>query len=343
MPLSVRIMANEPMGELAELLAEVTPGDLQYVFFCNSGSEANEAAIKLVRLASGRPEIIATAGAFHGKTLGALSVSGREMYRAPFEPLVPGIVHVPFGNADAVAAAITPRTGAVILEPIQGETGVVIPPDGYLRAVRDICDRAGVLLVLDEVQTGMGRTGRMWACEHEDVVPDILTTAKGLGGGVAPLGAMIARPHLWEPMIKDPLIHTTTFGNRLAWAAAVATIRVIQEEGLLPRAVAIGDRLMRGLRRKAAGAPGMVADVRGRGCLVGVEFADTDVAFLVMAGMLQRRVLAFYSTNRREVLRFAPPLIATDAQVDRAVEAFGDALAETQTLVAEVTGASTAE
>lgn len=343
MPLSVRIMADEPMGELAELLAEVTPGDLQYVFFCNSGSEANEAAIKLVRLASGRPEIIATAGAFHGKTLGALSVSGREMYRAPFEPLVPGIVHVPFGNADAVAAAITPRTGAVILEPIQGETGVVIPPDGYLRAVRDICDRAGVLLVLDEVQTGMGRTGRMWACEHEDVVPDILTTAKGLGGGVAPLGAMIARPHLWEPMIKDPLIHTTTFGNRLAWAAAVATIRVIQEEGLLPRAVAIGDRLMRGLRRKAAGAPGMVADVRGRGCLVGVEFADTDVAFLVMAGMLQRRVLAFYSTNRREVLRFAPPLIATDAQVDRAVEAFGDALAETQTLVAEVTGASTAE
>ncbi|MBI3998299.1 MAG: aspartate aminotransferase family protein [Armatimonadetes bacterium] len=342
MPLSVRMMANEPMGELAELLAQVTPGDLQYVFFCNSGAEANEAAIKLARLATGRPEIIATTGAFHGKTLGALSVSGRDMYRAPFEPLVPGIVHVPFGDAGAVASAITPRTAAVILEPIQGETGVVIPPDGYLRAVRDLCDRRGVLLILDEVQTGMGRTGRMWACEHEGVTPDMLTTAKGLGGGVAPVGAMIARPRLWEPMVKDPLIHTTTFGNRLGWAAAIATIRVILDDDLLPRATAIGNRLMAGLRQAAAGS-GLVADVRGRGCLVGVEFTDADVAFLVMAAMVQRQVLVFYSTNRREVVRFAPPLIATDTQVDRAVSAFADALAEAQTLLAEVTAPSTTE
>ncbi len=343
MPLSVRMMANEPMGELAALLAEVTPGDLQYVFFCNSGAEANEAAIKLARLATRRPGIIATMGAFHGKTLGALSISGRDAYRAPFEPLLPGVTHVPFGDADAIAAEVTPQTGAVILEPIQGETGVVVPPDGYLRAVRGICDRSGILLVLDEVQTGMGRTGTMWACEHEGVTPDILTTAKGLGGGVAPVGAMVARPQLWEPMIKDPLIHTTTFGNRLGWAAAIATIRVIRDEGLLPRATAIGDRLMAGLRRAARAAPGLVTDVRGRGCLVGVEFADPDVAFLVMAGLLQRQVLAFYSTNRREVLRFAPPLIATDAQVDRAAAAFGDALAEAQTLLAEVTTPSTAE
>ncbi len=337
MPLSVRIMPNEPMGELADLLAEVTPGDLQYVFLCNSGAEANEAAIKAARVATGRPEIIATTGAFHGKTMGALSVSGRDMYRTPFEPLVPGVVHVPFGDAEAAAKAITPRTGAVILEPIQGETGVVVPPDGYLRALRDICDRAGVLLIVDEVQTGMGRTGRMWACEHEGVVPDILTTAKGLGGGVAPVGAMIGRPHVWEPMIKDPLLHTTTFGNRLGWAAAVATIRVIQEEDLLPRATVIGDRLMAGLRQAAAGVPGMVPEVRGRGCLVGVEFIDADVAFLVLSGLMQRQVMAFYSTNRREVLRFAPPLIATDAQVDRAVAAFGDTLSEVQMLVAEAT------
>jgi putrescine aminotransferase len=348
MPLSVRIMANEPMGDLAALLAQVTPGDLQYVFFGNSGAEANEAAIKLARAATGRPGLIATTGAFHGKTLGALSISGREMYRAPFAPLLPGVTHVPFGDAEAIERAITPQAAAVILEPIQGEAGVVVPPAGYLRAVRAICDRAGVLLVLDEVQSGMGRTGKMWACEWEDVVPDILTASKGLGGGVAPVAAMIARPHLWETLIRHPYMHTTTFGNRLGWAAAAATIRVIRDDGLLPRATAIGERLIAGLRRAVdaaarRGGAGLIVDVRGRGCLVGVEFADPDVAFLVLAGMVQRQVLAFHAINRAEVIRFAPPLIATDAHVDRAVAAFGDALAEAQTLLAEVTAPSTAE
>ena len=345
MPLSVRIMANEPMGDLAALLAEVTPGDLQYVFFCNSGAEANEAAIKLARAATGRPGLISTVGAFHGKTMGALSISGREMYRTPFAPLLPGVVHVPFGDAGAVERAITPQTAAVFLEPIQGENGVVLPPKGYLRSVRDICDRAGVLLVLDEVQSGMGRTGKMWACEWEGVVPDILTASKGLGGGIAPVGAMIARPHLWETLVKHPYMHTTTFGNRLGWAAAAATIRIIRDEGLLPRATAIGDRLMAGLRRAAQGqdATALITGVRGLGCLVGVEFADPDVAFLVLAGMVQRQVLAFHAINRAEVIRFAPPLIATDAQVDRAVAAFGEALAEARTLLAEVTAPSTAE
>jgi putrescine aminotransferase len=345
MPLSVRIMANEPMGDLAALLAEVTPGDLQYVFFCNSGAEANEAAIKLARAATGRPGLISTVGAFHGKTMGALSISGREMYRTPFAPLLPGVVHGPCGDAGAVERAITPQTAAVFLEPIQGENGVVLPPKGYLRSVRDICDRGGVLLVLDEVQSGMGRTGKMWACEWEGVTPDILTTSKGLGGGISPVGAMIARPHLWEPLVKHPYMHTTTFGNRLGWAAAAATIRVIRDEGLLPRATAIGDRLMAGLRRAAQGqdATALITGVRGLGCLVGVEFADPDVAFLVLAGMVQRQVLAFHAINRAEVIRFAPPLIATDAQVDRAVAAFGDALAEARTLLAEVTAPSTAE
>jgi putrescine aminotransferase len=336
MPLSVRIMPNEPMGELADLLAAVTPGDLQYVFLCNSGAEANEAAIKLARVATGKPKIIGTIGAYHGKTLGALSVSGREEYRAPFEPLLPGVAHVPFGDAAAIAAAITPRTGAVILEPIQGEGGVVVPPDGYLREVRQLCDRAGAVLIVDEVQTGMGRTGRMWACEHEGITPDILTSSKGLGGGVAPVGATIARPHLWEPLVRSPLIHTTTFGNRLGWAAAIATIKVIRDEGLLPRATVIGDRLMAGFRHAASTAAGLITAVRGRGCLVGVEFGDPDVALLVLSGLMQRRVLAFSGINKTNVIRFAPPLIATDAQVDRAVEAFAEAVAEAQTLLAEV-------
>lgn len=336
MPLSVRLMANEPMGELAELLAEVTPGDLQYVFLCNSGAEANEGAIKLARASTGRPEIISTIGAFHGKTLGALSVSGREKYKKPFEPLLPGVTLVPYGDADAVAAAITPRTGAVIVEPIQGENGVVLPPPGYLRGLREICDRSGALLILDEVQTGMGRTGKMWACEHEGVVPDVLTSSKGLGGGIAPVGAFIARPHLWEAMAQHPYMHTTTFGNRLGWAAAIATIRVIQEEGLLARATAIGDRLMAGFRQIAQGSSGMISDVRGRGCLVGVEFQDADVAFLVLSGIAQRRVLAFHGINKPEVIRFAPPLVATDEQVDRALSSFAEAVDEAAALVAEL-------
>src|SRR3990172_2488405 len=343
MPLSVRIMANEPMGELAALLAEITPGDLTYVFFGNSGAEANEAAIKVARAATGRKGLVSMIGAFHGKTLGALSISGRELYKTPFEPLIPGVAHVPFGDADALARATTRETAAVFLEPIQGENGVMLPPEGYLRAAREICDRAGAVLVFDEVQTGMGRTGKMWACEWEGVTPDIMTMSKGLGGGIAPVGAMIARQHLWETLIKHPYMHTTTFGNRLGWAAAAEAIHVIREENLLPRAGVIGDRLMTGLRRASAGAPGAINGVRGKGCLVGVEFAEADVAFLVMAGMIQRQGLAFHTLNRGEGIRFAPPLFATDAQVDRAVSAFTDALAESLALVAEVTTGSRAE
>ncbi len=339
MPLSVRLMANEPMGELAELLAEVTPGDLQYVFFCNSGAEANEGAIKLARASTGKPEVVSTIGAFHGKTMGALSISGREKYRKPFEPLLPGVTHVPYGDAGAVADAMTPRTGAVIVEPIQGENGVVVPPPGYLGSLREICDGRGAALIFDEVQTGMGRTGKMWACEHEGVVPDILTSSKGLGGGIAPVGAFIARPHLWDAMAQHPYMHTTTFGNRLGWAASIATIRVIREEGLLERASVIGDRLMAGLRAVAQGSEGMIADVRGKGCLVGVEFQDSDVAFLVLSGIAQRRVLAFHGINKPEVIRFAPPLIATDEQVDRVVAAFAEAVEEAGALVAELAAA----
>jgi putrescine aminotransferase len=183
----------------------------------------------------------------------------------------------------------------------------------------------------------------MWACEWEGVTPDILTMSKGLGGGIAPVGAMIARRHLWETLIKHPYMHTTTFGNRLGWAAAAEAIRVIRDDNLLPRAGAIGDRLMSGLRRAAATAPGVIEGVRGKGCLVGVDFAEADVAFLVMAGMLQRQVLAFHTLNRGEVIRFAPPLIATYAHIDRAVAAFSDALAESLALVAEVTMGSRAE
>lgn len=332
MPLSVRIIPNEPMADLAELLAEVTPGDLQRSIFTNSGAESIEAALKLARIATRKPGFIATEGAFHGKTFGALSVSGRDSYRDPFKPLLPGVRHVPFDDLPALEAAIDSETAAVILEPIQGENGVVLPSAGYLRGVRTVCDRKDVLLILDEVQTGMGRTGRMWACEWEGVVPDVLTVSKGFGGGVAPVGAAIARPKVFEPLTNDPYLHSTTFGNRLGWVAAIETIRVIQDEGLLVRATAIGDRLLSGLRGVQRDVSSIIKDVRGKGCLVGIEFTHPDLGLLVMAGLFSRHVLGFQTLNKTEVVRFAPPLIATDAQVDRAVEAMAGAAAEAAAL-----------
>jgi putrescine aminotransferase len=337
MPMSVRAMARRPEAELAALLAEVTPGDLRYSFFCNSGTEANEGAIKLARLETGRPGIIATEGGFHGKTLGALSATGRDKYRKPFEPLVPGFTHVPFGDAEAVASAIDAQTAAFIVEPIQGEAGVRIPPDEYLPRVREICDRRGVLLIADEVQTGMGRTGRMFACEHWGVVPDILTTAKGLGGGVMPIGAFTARPHLWEKMAAEPFLHSSTFGgNPAACAAGVATIQTILEENLPPRAVEMGETLMASLRDLQRKHPSMIRDVRGRGLLIGVEFDHPDIALMVVGWALTHGVILYFSLNNPEVLRIAPPLIITRQQIAMGAERLDAALSEVEQLLQEV-------
>ncbi len=340
MPMSVRAMPRRLEADLAEALAGITPGDLQYSFFVNSGAEAVEGALKLARLATGRTEFVAAEGAFHGKTLGALSVSGREVYRAPFQPLVPGVTHVPYGDLDALARAVTERTAAVILEPIQGENGVIVPPDDYLPEVRRICDRAGALLILDEVQTGLGRTGAMFACQHWGVVPDILTMAKALGGGVIPIGAFTARPALWAALERNPYLHSSTFGgNPLACAAALATLQVLQEEDLVSRAATLGTHLMGRLREMAARHPGMIRQVRGRGLLVGVEFADPDLVLLVTAEALQRGVIVFYSLNNPSTFRIAPPLVITSEQLDRALAALEEAVAAVEALVAEATGA----
>jgi len=337
MPMSVRAMPRIPEADLAELLAQITPGDLQYTFFANSGAEANEGAIKLARLATGRPGIVGAEGGFHGKTLGALSASGREMYKAPFAPLVPGFSHVPFGDLEAMDRAVTAQTAAVILEPIQGEGGVILPPDGYLRGVREICDRRGALLILDEVQTGLGRTGRMFACEHWGVVPDILTMAKALGGGVVPIGAFTARPHLWKALEQNPYLHSSTFGgNPLACAAGVATIRVLQEERLVERAADLGPYMLGRLREVQRRHPAVVRDVRGKGLLIGMEFTDPDIVLLITADALERGVIVFYSLNKPECFRLAPPLVITRQQIDRAVEVLDQSIAYAEQLVAEV-------
>ncbi|MBI4127626.1 MAG: aspartate aminotransferase family protein [Parcubacteria group bacterium] len=336
MPLPTHMLFNRPKAELAALLAEITPGNLQYTFFCNSGAEAVEGAIKLARAATGRTGYVTTINSFHGKTMGALSVSGRERYQKPFEPLIPDVSRVPFGDPEALERVVGEKTAAVILEPIQGEGGVIIPPGGYLRRARKICDTEGALLIIDEVQTGFGRTGRLFGCDHDGVVPDIIALAKALGGGVMPIGAIVARPEAWKIFKDDPYIHTSTFGgNPLACAAGLAAVKVTIEGGLPERARALGERLLGGLKTSVQAYPHLVTEVRGRGLMVGVEFVSSDHATAVLSEMALRRILTTYSLNRPEVMRLAPPLIVTEDQIDRVVEAFSKSLAAVDKLLHE--------
>ncbi len=330
MPMSVRVLVPEPTARLAARLAELTPGELSMVFFGNSGAEAVEAAFKLARIHTGKPGIITTAGGFHGKTMGALSLTPKPEYQKPVEPLVPGVKVVPFGDAEAVAKAIDDETAAVIVEPIQGEGGIRIPPEGYLKELRRITAERGVLLIVDEVQTGLGRTGRFWGLDWEEVEPDLLTSAKALGGGVMPIGAAIGRPELFEAFRENPLIHSSTFGgNPLAAAAALAAIEVTLEEDLPARALALGEKLLEGLRKLAAEWPLLIEEVRGRGLMIGVEFTDADIGALLISELASRGVLTAFGLNNPKVVRLEPPLIVTEAQIEEALAKFADALAAT--------------
>lgn len=296
---------------LAEKLKEMAGDSNARVFFCNSGAEANEAALKLSRL-TGKKQIVATHGAFHGRTMGALSLTGQPAKRNPFKPLLKGVKHVPFGDIVAMRKAVTRKTAMVILEPILGEYGVVVPPDGYLKAVRQICTNKGALLVIDAVQTGMGRTGHWFGFEHEGIIPDVITLAKGLGGGL-PLGAMIALGDAGS--LFQPGQHGTTFGgNPIACAAALATIEVIERDQLLLRTqeheIAIKSSL--------SVLPGVV-EVRGRGLLLGVVFAD-EIATTLYSKFLEVGLLVNAVNSR--VIRIAPALSVTTVQVAEFIALF---------------------
>lgn len=337
LPLSSKTFLNKPLADLAEQLAILTPGDLQYSFFCNSGAEAVEGALKFARMATGRPAFISTHGSYHGKTLGALSASGRNKYKDPFRPLLETFHFVPFGDIAALEETINDTIAAVILEPIQGENGIFVAPDGYIQAVRKLCDQHGALLILDEVQTGLGRTGRLFACEHSGVTPDILTLAKALGGGVMPIGAIVGTKAVWDKVFTvNPYLHTSTFGgNQAACIAALKTLEIIQRDALVARAEVAGERLMSGLTSVKADFPGILVDVRGRGLMIGVEFADADVGKLVIGSLVKGGVVAAYTLNNPEVMRFEPPLIISDEQIDRVVSVFRDAVLEIQQMLEE--------
>jgi putrescine aminotransferase len=330
MPLSSKIFFGKPLADLAELLAKVAPGRLQFSFLCNSGAEAVEGALKAARMHTKRTEFISTVGGFHGKSFGALSATGRELFKEPFEPLISGFKHVPFNDAAAVEAAITPKTAAVIVEPIQGEGGIRVPNDDYFPKLREICNRHNILLIVDEVQTGFGRTGKMFASEHWGVEPDIMTIAKALGGGVMPIGAFMGTPEVWESVFREnPLIHTSTFGgNPLACRAGIAAINVTLRENLPARAAKLGEVMLSGLRTVAVKYPKALAEVRGLGLMIGVEFTHEDIGELVIAGLAKRGVVAAYTLNNPKVIRFEPPLIITEEQVCKVLEIFDEAVDE---------------
>ncbi|UGT94335.1 acetylornithine transaminase [Mycobacterium ostraviense] len=307
------LYATEPGVALAEeLVALLGAKTRARVFFCNSGTEANELAFKLSRL-TGRTKLVAAQEAFHGRTMGSLALTGQPAKQAPFQPLPGYVTHVRYGDADALAAAVDDGTAAVFLEPIMGESGVVVPPEGYLAAARDITSRHGALLVLDEVQTGMGRTGAFYAHQHDGITPDVVTLAKGLGGGL-PIGACLAVGPAAELM--TPGMHGSTFGgNPVCTAAALAVLRTLATADLVRRADVLGKTLRQGI--ESLDHP-LVDHVRGRGLLLGIvltaqhakaaETAARDAGFLVNAAA-------------PDVIRLAPPLIITEAQLDGFVAA----------------------
>jgi putrescine aminotransferase len=314
-------LLNPWAAHLAKQLAAITPGDLKYSFFCNSGAEAVEGAIKLARLYTGKTKIISTRNAYHGVTMGALSATGREVFRKPFEPLLEGFVHVPFGDARAIAKAITKDTAAVILEPIQGEGGINIPPDKYLRKVRKITEKRGILLILDEVQTGLGRTGKMFACEHENVTPDILCLAKALGGGVMPIGCFTSTAEIWRVLEDNPSIHNSTFGgNPLACAAASACIEILLAENLPARAAQMGDYFLSRLQELVGRYPKYLVEVRGKGLLIGLEFQSKEIREQVQVELFHKGVLVAATMNANRTIRIEPPLIITELQINLMID-----------------------
>ncbi len=330
-PLSAKVFFNRLMADLAEKLAQITPGDLQYSFFCNSGTEAVEGALKTARLKTGRAKIISAENSFHGKTMGSLSASGRELFKAPFKPLLSDVVHVPYGDVDALKQAVDEDTAAVIMEPLQGEGGIMVPPDGYLQAVREVCDKTGALFIADEVQTGLGRTGKMFAVEHWGVSPDIMCLAKALGGGVMPIGAFIGTPDVWLAFKENPVIHTTTFGgNELACRAALETLSIIEDENLLERAEKMGRYLKSGLESVMNRFPEIIAEVRGLGLMIGVEMAQEKFGGSIIMEMSKRRVIGVYTLNKPKVIRFEPPLTINEEELDICIRAFGEAAEETR-------------
>lgn len=327
-PVSTRILLEPTVARAAEALCSVTPAGLDRVHFALGGAEAVETGLKLAR-AHGKWRLVSFEGGYHGKTLGALSVTAKPVYQDAFRPLLPGVSHLPYGDAALLEQALAAHHGqvCVIIEPVQGEAGVIIPPEGFLQQVESLCRRYDAFLILDEVQTGMGRLGWWWGADGAGITPDVLLSGKALGGGVVPVSAAIASPEIFAPFDKDPYVHTATFsGAPLLMAAVQGAIRAMKEEDLVARAGRLGSQLLPELDRIARRNCGdLLVDVRGQGLLIGLEFSDGGTAGEMLIELLNHGVVANHSMNQSTVVRFTPPATLTDSEVNFLLDAFDNA------------------
>ena len=326
-------------GYLAKAVADITPGDLKHCFFTNGGAEAVEMALKLARIATGGRWYISTVGAFHGKSMGAISMGGKNTYRVPYTPMVQQVQHVEYGNAEDTRKAIKnliavgEKVAGVIVEPIQGEAGIIVPPDGYLKELREICDEYGVALIFDEIQTGMGRTGTMWRCEYEGVAPDIMTFGKAFGGGIMPITGIICTPKMWtQELIDNPwLLGSPTFGgNPVCCAAAIATIKYMIDNDIPGQCKAKGKIIKAGLEKLHAKYPTVIDDVRGTGLMLAVEFCASNVGYSVAKGLFARGVMTAGTLVNAKCIRFEPPAVITEEQIEAVMVRMDEALADTK-------------
>ena len=333
-------------GYLAKILAMITPGDLQYSFFTNGGAEAIEMALKLARLATGGKWYISTVNAFHGKSMGAISLGGKAAYREDYIPMIQQVQHVEYGNAAATEAAVKnliavgEKVAAIIVEPIQGEGGVIIPPEGYLKELRRIADDYGCCLIFDEIQTGLGRTGTMWRCDHEGVTPDIMTYGKASSGGVVPITGIIARPWTYEKsgvgtgttgkMFDNPwILGSPTFGgNPLACAAFISTIRFMLENDIPGEMAKKGEYYMKGLAKLQEKYPTVLKDIRGAGLLICMEFPEAEVGYEVTKGLFARKVMTAGTLVNAKTVRIEPPATQSYETIDRVLAALDESIAD---------------
>ncbi|WP_319521706.1 aminotransferase class III-fold pyridoxal phosphate-dependent enzyme [uncultured Desulfosarcina sp.] len=321
-------------GVLAKLMSHITPGDIDHSFFVASGTEAVEGALKIARLHTRRHSFISTVKAFHGKTSGSLSVMGKKDFRAPLQPYGAQIFFVPFGDADAleqqleICESVGIDIAGFVAEPIQGEAGAIIPSDDYWPRVREICDRFGILMICDEVQTGLGRTGALWGVDHWNVKPDIMMAAKSLGGGVMPVGCFMGSGKIWKAFEEpNPFMHTTTTGgNPMACAAAIATIQVTLRDNLPQRAAELGDYFIGQLNQMSEAFPGIYEKITGKGLLIGQHFIDDEIGYKVAAGLFRRNVLVAGTLVNAKAIRFEPPLVVTREEIDEVLNRLQDTL-----------------
>ncbi len=327
--IGVFLLCSKQKADLAKKLAEITPGDLKCTIFGVGGGEANDAAIKIARGYTMKTEIISTERAYHGHTGFALSAIGRAAYKEPFEPLMPGFKTVPFGDIEAMRGAVTADTAAILLEPIQGEGGIHIPPDDYLPAIRKLCDEREILLILDEIQTGMARTGKMFASEHWGVVPDIMTVAKSLGGGVYPISATIFKEEIQDFFVPHPFIHLSTFGGSdLGCLVGLAVIEYIQKNNLAEHAYEMGKRFRVGFDRLLKEYPDLLLEVRQKGLMMGLQYTNESIGPRMTRKMADRSVIAVYTGNDPSICRLMPPLVITADEVDMVLGALEDSMKE---------------